>query len=178
MKEDTDIIHSHFFKCQSDFFEISKSINEMYQNKNLLWFNRFDINVSPVSRNFFEQFPKINQLIDDFECNTYAIFKFDPNTCYGWHVDNAERAYALNMLIEGYGSSYTFVGDKIKDRTNEDFSNVREVPYEANKFVLLDVNSYHTIYNLDKPRYLLTISFPASNLDFNKICEYLIKNNI
>ena len=181
MKKDISSPHMQFFNCQSSFVEVSNGIKQIYQDTSLPWINRFDITLRPVNKDFFVQFPKVYQIIQDFKCNTYAIFRFNPHTCYGWHTDNSNddkgRSCSLNMLIEGYGTSHTFVGNKITGRIGDDFSDVREVTYEPNKFVLLDVNSYHTIFNLEQPRYLLTIGFPPATGKFDEIRKYLIANN-
>jgi hypothetical protein len=168
---------TYFFNGSCEFPDITKKIKEHYQNKNLVWRKIHNIDVHLIQREFFIQFPKLDKLISDLGCTTFMLFRFHPNTCYGWHVDDSVRSCALNMLLEGFSNSHTFVGNRIKNTENADFSDVQEVVYEPDRFVLLDVRNYHTIYNLDNTRYVLSISLPFEIGNYSEIQEYLTKNN-
>lgn len=168
-----------FFNCKKEFPEIRTALSDYINNNQLNWQKRFGIYVHGLEREFFKQFPKVDQLITEFDCPRYGLFKFDPNTCYGWHIDNPGRSCALNLLIDGY-NSHTFYGEPILDdekNTSGDFTNLREVTYTENKFVLMNVHKSHTVFNMDNTRHLLTISFHPAHGNFDKIKKYLMENN-
>jgi hypothetical protein len=169
-------MNDYFFNCKHEFVELKTAVIDYMNQSNLVWNSRFDIDVSGISRDFFKPFKEIDSLMEEFSCKRQGIFRFHPNTCYGWHTDNKSRLCALNMLIKGT-DSHTFFGTPASDQ-GDDYLNISEVPYYDNRFTLLDVTKHHTVYNLSDIRYLLTISFPVSDTgDFNKVKEYLTKNN-
>ena len=80
------------------------------------------------------------------------------------------------MLLEGT-DSHTFCGVPALLKENDDYVSIKEIAYEANKFVLIDVRKPHTVFNKNNVRYVLTISFQEKNGEFGKIKDYLINNS-
>jgi hypothetical protein len=166
----------YFFNCQSSFPELRESLKQYVKQPNLDWVRRFGVQNHGIPRDFFYQFEKLNQLMEDFDCRRHRIFGFYPNTCYGWHTDISDRACALNMLIDG-SDCHTFFGTSPVIKENDDYENIQEVKYESDKFVLLNVQKSHTVVNLNNQRYLLTISLSPNKGDFRFFKDYLTKNN-
>lgn len=163
-----------FFNCGSSFEDVPREILSYLDEKNdILWTETFGIQVHGMDRSFFKRFAKLDALMAHFGCHRHSVFKFEPNICYGWHVDNPGRICALNMLLTR-DQSYTFCGDT---NNNTDFYNVGRVLYNENKFTLLNVKKHHTVYNLNNMRYLLSISFHPNRATYDDVKKYLIENN-
>ena len=128
-----------FFNCNSEFFEIRSSMLAHVKKKESIWIKDFGIDMCRIERNFFKQFEKLDKLMTKFECRSHSVFRFPPNSCYGWHIDNPGRTCALNMLLEGT-DSHTFCGNpgEVFNKKIVDYTEISEIQYETNKFVLLN----------------------------------------
>jgi hypothetical protein len=166
---------NYFFNCRESLTDVCSSLKEHLNTPNLFWTKRFGIQVCGVPRVFFSQYEKLDKFFTHFDVKRQGIFKFYPNTCYGWHVDNRGRTSALNMLIEGT-DCHTFFGSPAVVKENDDYEHISEVKYEIGKFVLLNVCNPHTVINLNNTRYVLTISLDSQH-KFEDIKQYLIDNN-
>jgi hypothetical protein len=169
-------MNDFFFNCTTEFKKVSSTILDFVKQENQLWQPIYGIDVCRIDRKFFTQFPEVDKIMTDFKCERHSVFRFPPNTCYGWHIDNPGRTCALNMLLEG-PDSHTFYGNPAQLKENEDYIDITEVKYDPAKFVLMNVHKHHTVYNLNNVRYLLTISFHPRNGNFEDIKKYLIENN-
>lgn len=85
-----------------------------------------------------------------------VIYKMNPNAFCDWHTDD-DRNCALNMLLSD-SPSHTVFSHSREGATGY----VTELHYKPNTLFLFNANKQHMVLNLEKPRYLLSISF----LDF------------
>lgn len=172
-------INNYFFKCNTTHPDLRQALLEKTADKNNTWQNIFGIDVCNLSPTFFEPYDNVYNLFKGLGNNRpfrYSIFRFQPNTCYGWHIDYPGRTCALNLLIDGK-DSHTFCGENVKDQEKKnDYINVSRVDYPDDSFILLNVQKSHTIYNFDNTRYVLTVSIDPP-WDFEKTKTYLLDNN-
>jgi len=122
----------------------------------------------------FDSEPKLVKLINDFDCHSkLAIYRFFPNTCYNWHIDHNGRKSSINMLIDGYDSLTMFGVPSVNGR----FTNITPLVYKPNRYVLLNVHKFHTIFNFSEHRYLLSIGIPSPTT-YDQVKQYIIDNNL
>jgi hypothetical protein len=122
----------------------------------------------------FKTEPKLIEFIEHMNCQQkLAIYRFKPNTCYKWHIDHAGRNCCINMLIDGYDSLTMFGVPAMHGQ----FVNITKLIYKPNKYVLLDVHKFHTVFNFSEDRYLLSIGVPSPTT-YNETKQYLIDNNL
>jgi len=169
-------VEEYAFNCNNPFKDVTPALLDLVKRPETNWVNTFGIKICPVDRAFFQQFEHLDRLMTEFKCRRHSVFRFDPHTSYGWHIDNPGRSCALNMRLEG-ANSHTFCGKHATIKENDDYVDVQEVRYEDDKFVLLNVHKSHTVFNLNNVRYVLSISFRPEYGDFKKIKQYLIENN-
>ena len=122
----------------------------------------------------FKSEPNLIKFIEKFGCHKkLAVYKFNPNTCYKWHIDHQGRKCCINMLIDGY-DSLTMFGTPA---TNGRIVNITKLVYERDKYTLLNVHKFHTIFNFNEHRYLLSIGVPTP-ATYDEVKQYIIDNNL
>lgn len=169
----------YFYECQQRYNDVAEKTLQHLSEIEPTWQTIFGIELCRLDRSFFNQFESLNKLMTDFQSHRHSVFRFFPNTCYGWHFDNPGRHCSLNLLLSGT-DSHTYFGTHIKPpegKLSQDYFNVKEVPYEPGKFILMNTEERHTIYNLNNMRYLLSISFPPNATNFFGLKEHLININ-
>lgn len=107
------------------------------------------------------------------EANKISIFKFNPNTCYYWHVDGL-RSAAVNMLLSGYDSACYFGAPKPGGVYME---NVEELKYVPDTYYFFNTARHHTVFNFTEPRYLLSIGIPK-DFSGDEVFNYMQENNL
>jgi len=99
---------------------------------------------------------------------TAAVLKMDLNSIYNWHVDD-NRGVAVNMLLDGRDSHCIFTNDKGYDVVNS----IRELRYKPERYYLFNTQTYHSVINFSKPRYLFSLEFDEdkSHLTYDQLVE-------
>ena len=115
---------------------------------------------------------KITKLINDIgDSKRIGIYRLNPNTCYSWHFDSG-RMSSINMLIEGFDSMCIF-GNLNPGRKYTDLSVIK---HEHATYYLMNVRKFHTVYNFNNQRYILSLGIPDKS--FAEVKEYLKENNM
>lgn len=138
------------------------------------WKDIIEMNCLLLTIDDFKTEPDLVKFIEYFGCHQkLAIYRFKPNTCYKWHIDHQGRNCCINMLIDGYDSLTMFGTPSANGRMVD----VTKLVYEQDKYALLNVHKFHTIFNFSEYRYLLSIGVPSS-ASYDEVKQYLIDNNI
>jgi len=131
-------------------------------------------NVAFVDPENLKHDEKIYDLIKNFNIDKkkkISIFKVQPNSCYNWHTDGI-RCAAINMLLTGY-NSMTLMGQK----DGVFFRNVEQVPYEPNRYVMINTSVSHSVYNFAEDRYLLSLGIPI-DFSYQEVADYIKLNEL
>lgn len=137
------------------------------------WDNFLDMSILLLTRDDFITEPKLLKLIDDFNCNEkLGIYRYVPNFCYQWHID-AIRNTAINLQLQGEDSLCVF-GKLVEPRK---FGGVVKLKYDHGSYYIINTSKFHTVFNFDNPRYLLSIGFNKPTT-FNDVKQYAIENNL
>ena len=97
-----------------------------------------------------------------------GLLKLNPFVCYDWHVDT-RRGASINMLVNTDAKSNCFFSDSKKGYV----FNIEQLDYKSDTYYAFNSQTPHTVYNFDKPRYLLSIEFTKekSELSFNQLVK-------
>jgi len=97
-----------------------------------------------------------------------VLFRLLPNIGYGWHVDR-RRQCVINMLINvDIGTSYCLFTDKKPEIESFPIYSINYIP---EYYYLLNTKEFHSIYNLDKPRYILSIGIMQDGPIYSDVLE-------
>ena len=138
------------------------------------WKNVTGQNVLKLTFDDFSNDPKILKMIEHFKCRL-NIIKLLPRSSYSWHKDHIIRPAAINMLLEGW-DSITIMGKSVQ--IGRIFQDLVKIPYEKNRFVLLNVHQWHAVYNFSETRYLLSISIPIQSANYLETLTYIKENDL
>lgn len=164
---------NNFYECRTKSTLVKYMLNKIITLDDSKWKNFLDMDLFILTIDDFELEPKLIELISTFNChNKLAIYRFKPNFCYQWHVDRI-RNCALNLQLIG-NNSFCMFGEPYEPRK---FRNLQQLVYKENTYYLLNVNNYHTVFNFDNDRYLLSIGFPKPH-NFMDVKQYLIDHCI
>lgn len=163
-----------FFRLQS-ISTITNHLRDKIANaKEEDWRDFIQMSCLMLTVDDFNTETKLLKFIEHMNCQAkLAIYRFQPNTCYKWHIDHQGRKCCINMLIDGY-DSLTMYGVPAKDGR---FTNLTRLPYEPNCYTLLDVHKFHTVLNFSEPRYVLSIGIPSPT-SYDEAKQYIIENNL
>lgn len=138
------------------------------------WQDIIEMSCLMLSVDDFKTEPEIIKLIEKFNCQPrLAIYRFAPNTCYKWHIDHPGRKCCVNMLIDGY-DSLTMFGNPAP---NGKYTDITKLIYEPNRYTLLNVHKFHTVFNFSEPRHILSIGVPSPTT-YEQVKQYIIDNNL
>lgn len=136
------------------------------------WKNFLELSMLLLEPKDLQEDPKILQLVKDIgDVNRIAVYRNKPNTCYSWHVDSIRQG-AINMLIEGFDSMCLF-GDQAPGRQ---YINLERLQHESNCYYLMNIKKYHSVYNFNNQRYILSLGIPDKSYD--EVKDYLKVNNM
>lgn len=167
------LTNNFFYKCNTKSDLVDYMLNKIKHSKEDDWNNVLEMNLFSLNINDFNLEPKLIQLINEFDCHKkLSLFRYKPNFCYQWHIDSI-RNCALNLQIIG-SDSFCVFGNFQELRK---FNNIQKLHYEPNTYYLLNVSKFHTVFNFDKERYILSIGFPKP-IVFDEVKAYLVSNNI
>jgi len=131
-------------------------------------------NAANLNEEVLKNDEKIYGLIKRFNVDKeskISIFKVTPNSCYNWHTDGI-RCAAINMLLIGY-NSMALMGQKDVIF----FRNVEQVPYEPNRYVMINTSVSHSVYNFAEDRYLLSLGIPME-FSYQEVANYIKENEL
>jgi len=109
--------------------------------------------------------PALLQLKLDLNGST-IVFKMMPHTFYRFHTDQNRRC-AINLLLTGFDSNCYF-GDQTDNE--EVIENITELPYELDRYYLLNTHKKHAVRNGKDIRYLVSIGF--HDHDYETVKQY------
>ena len=98
---------------------------------------------------------KITKIVNITNC---GFLKFEPNSWLQWHTDGGERHTVINCLITPETRSFCFFLEDISKT-----SNFIELHYKKDCFYLFNAQMFHTVVNLDQPRYMFSASIVNNN---------------
>lgn len=103
------------------------------------------------------------------------LFYYPPYYIYNWHVD-VRRGVTLNLLLNFDGKSNCIFCEN--EEHKESTLNFKELIYKPNTYFLFNTQVFHSVYNYDKPRYLIGCEFKdkKQELSFKKVRDEIINN--
>lgn len=105
----------------------------------------------------FENSKFMEDLRKEFKHVRTNYLKFDPMTCYDWHVD-AARNCSINFLLNDVVDSLTLFRNYIQDSRH--WYDIKRLKYNLFEPTLLNVKEEHSVINFsNETRYVLTIGF-------------------
>lgn len=162
----------HFLKLNIQSASIDRIKNRIHNAVESDWIIHLEQNILLLDIEDLETDTKIVQLIKDIgSSKRIGVYRMSPNTCYGWHADS-QRMSSINMLIEGFESMCVF-GEPAPQRQ---FRNLTKLQHEPKTYYLMNVKKYHTVYNFNSQRYVLSLGIPDKS--FSEVKEYLKENNM
>jgi hypothetical protein len=137
------------------------------------WKDVLEMHLLPLKIDDFAGQPEIIDFIEQFECEGHlAIYEFQPNYCYSWHIDSS-RHCAVNMLLTGF-DSFAMFGDM---KSMRKIYNIERLEYQRNKYYLFDVSKMHCVVNFSEKRYLLSIGAEKPNR-YEQALEYFAEKRL
>ncbi len=135
------------------------------------WTTMLDQSIYKLTINDFNDDPDIVEFITRFGANErLSVFRYVDNICFQWHKDRI-RSSALNMVLEGFDSFCAF---GILDKGNT-FSKITRLEHKPNKYYLMNVKEYHTVFNFSNERYILSIGLEQP---YEEVTAYLKEKNL
>jgi hypothetical protein len=126
-----------------------------------VWENDRNMIVCAVPKEISHKQNFIRALEEQYAKVTCAVFKFEPNVCYNWHMDSI-RSAAINLELYATKRLVMF-----GERINNDNYRILELPYKKDKFFLLNTTQPHEAINFGETRYLLSTIFEDNYISNN-----------
>jgi hypothetical protein len=144
-------------------------LKKVYATTDDDWFPHLELSIFSLVLDDFSEDPEIVALIRHFGCESrLSVFRFPANSCYSWHRDSTRKC-SINMLLQGFDSMCVFGDFAIKNK----FTNIERLTHEHNAYYAMDVSKWHTVYNFDDTRYVLSIGVP--NNTYEDVIRYFDK---
>lgn len=163
----------------SDFF-VTLSINSSVSEKILTkiktsspdqWTVMLDQSIYKLTVDDFKDDPDIVELIQYFGASErLSVFRYTENICFQWHKDRI-RSSALNMVLAGFDSFCAF---GVLDKGNT-FSKITKLEHKPNRYYLMNVKQYHSVFNFSNERYIISIGLEQP---YEEITAYLNDKNL
>ena len=155
---------------KSDVVNVIK--NKIHSTSEADWIYYLEQSIFLLKLKDLESDTKITKLINDIgDKNRIGVYRSSPNTCYGWHFDSG-RMSSINMLIDGFDSMCIF-GNL---NPGKKYTELSVIKHEPATYYLMNVKKFHTVYNFDNQRYILSLGIPDKS--FTEVKEYLKENNM
>lgn len=136
------------------------------------WSSLYDFNAKLVPKEWLMEDPFMAKLMELHSFQA-AVIGMDAETCYRWHID-VDRSASVNMLLTPESHSYCVFKEDVDTRTHP----ILRLDYKPDTYYLLNVKKYHTVFNFDKPRYMLSTQFDDINLTYDDIKSELLNITI
>lgn len=151
---------------------VSHIKNKIQTSSQSDWYDFLDQSILNLELSDFNDDPQIIKIINDIgDANRLSVFRNEPNTCYSWHRDSIRNS-AINILIDGFDSMCVF-GELAP---NKKFTNTMKLSHLPATYYLMNVKKFHTVYNFNNQRYILSLGIPDKS--FTDVKEYLKENNM
>ena len=123
--------------------------------KDNLKFNEYyGFDISLIDKDIWLSEPLLNEVNKKFKIKDCAYLKLNSYTNYKWHKD-VIRGASINMLMTPDAKSYTLFGEE----KSEDQIEFIKLDYESEYFYLFNTQMIHSVFNLDKTRYIFSVEF-------------------
>ena len=163
----------YFYRLNVDSKISQRVMEKVKSSQESDWKKIIEMTLLKLSIDDFADDPKIVEIINRFGCEErLSVYKSVPNTCYGWHSD-AIRNASMNMLLAGWDSQCVF-GDM---KALREINNIKILKYEPNRYFLMNVSKFHTVFNFNNPRYMLSIGFPKPTV-FSEAKHFIVDNGL
>lgn len=164
--------HKFFCKLNIKSEVISQIKNKIQNSIESDWRDYLGLSIFYIDVNNLIADAKIVKLIKDIgDEGRIGIQRAIPNSCYDWHTD-AYRFASINMLIDGFDSMCIF-GNNMPYKK---FTELSVIKHEPATYYLMNVSKFHTVYNFNNQRYILSLSIPKKS--FEEVKEYLKENDM
>jgi hypothetical protein len=164
--------HDFFCKLNINSRAIDQIKNKIQNAKESDWMNYLEQSILLLELNDLIADTKIVKLIKDIgDTNRIGVYRSTPNSCYSWHVDSARLA-SINMLIDGFDSMCIF-GNL---NPGKKYTELSVIKHEPATYYLMNVKKFHTVYNFNNQRYILSLGI--ADKSFAEVKEYLKENNM
>jgi hypothetical protein len=152
---------------------LEKAVNSHPEND---WITVMGLSgVLKITLDYFTEDQKILKMLQTFGLSANIIRLF-PRTSYSWHKDHFGRQAGINMLLEGW-DSITMMGNSV-ELGKKRFQDLIKIPYEKNRYVLINVQKWHAVYNFSGIRYILSIGVPTERATYNEILDYIKEHEL
>jgi hypothetical protein len=164
--------HDFFCKLNITSGAIDQIRNKIQNAKESNWMDYLEQSILLLELNDLIADTKIVKLIKDIgDSNRIGVYRSIPNSCYSWHMDSGRQS-SINMLIDGFDSMCIFGNIQ----PHKKFTELSVIKHEPATYYLMNVKKFHTVYNFDNQRYILSLGIP--NKSFAEVKEYLKENNM
>jgi hypothetical protein len=151
-------------------------MNHLSEEKRKKLVNLADFKVFKVKNDHVLKEPILKKIHEQFEISFAGIFILEKNTGCNFHIDEPRKA-TINMLLSS-GVSHSIFKKEDKDSDNIYQYEFEELIFEEKTFYLYNVTKEHAVINLDKTRYMFSIKFEDSNLNYNELFKWCQENHL
>jgi hypothetical protein len=127
---------------------------ELIANPERLWWPHYGFLATPLSSSWIEEEPALREVQQITPIARLGILKLPALWVYSWHRDQTRQA-CINLLLSRDHHSHTLFGEPVNSTTFE----ALELCYPPSRYVLFNNQVPHTVINLDRDRYLLSLEF-------------------
>jgi hypothetical protein len=164
--------HDFFRKLNITSGAIDQIRNKIQNAKESNWIDYLEQSILLLKLDDLIADTKIVKLIKDIgDSNRIGVYRSIPNSCYGWHMDSGRQS-SINMLIDGFDSMCIF-GNL---NPGKKYTELSVIKHEPATYYLMNVKKFHTVYNFNNQRYILSLGIPDKS--FAEVKEYLKENNM
>ena len=117
------------------------------------WLKYYNFEIRPIPQDMLNKDPFFVWLSVKYKYFA-AILKLDPYVCYDWHKDT-RRGVGINMILTPHARSYCVFTDNKEGVVFK----TEELVYKPGTYYLFNTQQYHTVYNFETARYMLSIEF-------------------
>lgn len=157
-------LKNHNFYQINTLSKISKKLLQEAENQSK-WMEYFNFLVKVINEDIInkDDFLKALKQQHDFTC---YVLKLPPFVSYNWHKDT-KRNCSINMLLNFDGISHCLFADRFNDVVFD----ICELNYQENTYYLFNTQNYHSVINLEKPRFLLSLEFKNQSLTYDDLLK-------
>jgi hypothetical protein len=164
--------HDFFCKLNISSGAINQIKNKIQHAKESDWIDCLELSIFLLELSDLIADIKIVELIKNIgDTKRIGVYRSIPNSCYGWHTDSIRQA-SINMLIDGFDSMCIFGNIQ----PHKKFTELSVIKHEPATYYLMNVKKFHTVYNFNNQRYILSLGIP--DMSFAEVKEYLKENNM
>jgi hypothetical protein len=165
-----------FYKLKTRSEFIQKYAHEQIIEKKNKFVYYHGFKAIRIDKIIWHQEPILKRIDEYFPIANVGLLIIDPFKCYKWHVD-AERKFALNLLLDGFDTSYSIFSDNYKESSLQ--ADILHLKYDKNYFYAFNTKVYHTVFNLNEKRHLISVEFLLNTkYSYDDFLNYCLSNNL